>query len=52
MGRYISYKRSEAKIMKYYSIVDLDDADFNPICKKVWEAFEKKYGDKMAEAIM
>ena len=31
--------------MKYYSIVDLDDSDFNPICKKVWEAFEKKYGE-------
>ena len=31
--------------MKYYSLVDLPDTDYNPIVKQIWEAFEKKYGE-------
>ena len=31
--------------MKYYSLVDLPDADYNPIVKQLWEVFEKNYGE-------
>tara|TARA_Y100001936_G_scaffold140284_1_gene136913 strand:- start:375 stop:527 length:153 start_codon:yes stop_codon:yes gene_type:complete len=31
--------------LKYYSLVDLPDTDYNPIVKQLWEVFEKNYGE-------